>query len=145
MAEISLADLERGTGVSYKTLKRRLEGVEPVRVEGHCFLYDVVVALQRVLPKPQELRSLTEEKTRLVAAKADIAETERDILVKKLVYAEDAHKGTDKVIMACRARLLVLPSRAALQLENRLAPEVEVILKGFMNEILTELGRTNGR
>ena len=55
---LSMVDLERLTGVTYKPIQKRLANLEPVKTEGKKILYCSKKALPLVLRVEREQRSL---------------------------------------------------------------------------------------
>lgn len=84
--------------------------------------------------------SLTEERTRLTKVQADIAELELAISKGKLVPVEIAGKLWEKIIIAFRAKLLVLPTKLAPVLTGKKSTgKIKEIIEKYVKEVLEEL------
>lgn len=82
------------------------------------------------------------ERARLAKAQADKTELEVGTLQGKLLLAEDVLKEWQKLLAACKAKLMAIPTKCALQIVSLQEPtEIERFLKRMIYEALTELSR----
>jgi terminase small subunit / prophage DNA-packing protein len=88
---------------------------------------------------------IEEAKRRKIAAEAALAEVELAITQGKLIPADQIEKAWSEMIMACRSKLLSIPTKASPEVfaaEN--LTEVKVILKQSINEAINELSVSAG-
>jgi len=83
---------------------------------------------------------LSVEKERLTRLQADRLELEIAATKRKLVARQDIERTWSKVILACRSKLLALPTALAVELADMTAEvEIELLLTRYIKEALTEL------
>jgi len=117
--QFSLAQLEELTGVTFKTLKKRLKEVEPVRKVRNTSLYrgkDALPAIYQV--DSPEAWNLNKERAKLAAAQAkkaerDIARADIELakLKEKLVDVEIFEAEYSKIITAFKDKVLSIPAK----------------------------------
>lgn len=123
------------------------EGYLPKSERGRYELVPVVQAYIRYLRDRAVKGDLGDDdfgthKTRLIKAKADIAEIEAAQLRQELLPRGLVIQTWQGIVAAARARLLALPSKAAHQLLGaRTLVEAEEVVRGYVYEALTELAR----
>lgn len=92
------------------------------------------------LKGPEDTHDARRERARLLKAQADKVEIETAILRGSVVPSEVIKNTWGDMLAAFRARMLVLPSRAATQvLACTRFEEVEDMLRNIVHEALTEL------
>ena len=85
------------------------------------------------------------DKARKLRAEADMAEMERDLQNGTLLQAEDVRKTWCGELANMRARLLSIPSKAAVRIEDGMAlPVREDLIRDEIYEALEELSGRNG-
>ena len=145
--QFSLSELEQLTAVNYRTIRKRLNNVDPIKVDGRSHFYDSTI----VLPLIYELDrlkngdlDLNTEKAKLAAVQRQKIEIEIDEKQEKLVPADEVGKYWDKLVNNCRSKLLALPTRLAPQLVGIKDPNViESNLRDVIYEALTELSNSD--
>lgn len=86
--------------------------------------------------------SLTDERTRLTRAQAEGEEMKVKALKGDLIHRDTAEKLWEDVIVACRARLLSMPSKVApIVIHCKTIPEVRDKIESLVHEALNELSR----
>jgi hypothetical protein len=111
LSRLSLADLERLTGLDRRTLRKRLAGLEPAGGDGRTLLFDSRTALARVYLG--DSLDLTRERARLAAAQAEAQERENAVERGELVDAAEVETWLLRLLSAVVQRLRALPSKAA--------------------------------
>lgn len=83
------------------------------------------------------------EKTRLTKAQATKTEIETNRLKGDLIAVSDAERGWSALLGAFRAKMITIPSRAALAVHKKTEYQTEKILTEMIYEALTELSGWN--
>ena len=83
------------------------------------------------------------EKTRLTKAQATKTEIETNRLKGDLISVTDAERGWGSLLGAFRAKMITIPSRAALAVQKKSEYQAEKILTEMIYEALTELSNWN--
>lgn len=142
--EATLSELEKITRVSFKTLKKRLEGLKPVRRQGLEIFYDLKQALPLIFaPKNSDVFDLTRERARLAKVQADkiVIETER--LRGSLVDVEAWHEEFSKFFVSLKDSLKNMGLRLADQLSQcKTREEAYVLVNRYTTETLEELAKS---
>lgn len=98
------------------------------------------------LKGPEDTHDARRERARLLKAQADKAEIEAAILRGDVIPSEVVKSAWGDMLAAFRARMLVLPSRAATQvLACTRFEEAEEMLRNIVYEALTELAEYDSR
>lgn len=143
LTELTLAQLETITGVSYKTIKKRIGNLAPIRSDGKALYFAPQIALPMIYELGQEEgqgASLDKEKARLAKHQADRAELEVGRMRGELIPAELVEKVWSEMVMAFRAKMLNLPTKCASVVAGISETlDVEAELKRSIDEALTEL------
>ena len=140
-AGISLHDLEWLASVTYKTLKKRLERLEPTRRDSATIYYNPRDALQHIM-NPRDAGhklDLTQERAKLAREQTIKTSFENRKLANELVEIREAERAFADHTTAARARFLAIPSRIATQLVGLVALEIEQNIKTIIEEALSEL------
>jgi hypothetical protein len=145
----SINELMTLTGQCFRTIKKRLENLPPVKEAGNGgTFYDLRQALPKLYQlKDDEPKSLIEYRVLREKSEAKLAESksqklrfELALMKKQFISIESAEKTWASLISSFRSRMLAIPSRAALIVSNHDTPqEVEATLKEFIHEALQEL------
>ncbi|MFA6148654.1 MAG: terminase small subunit, Nu1 [bacterium] len=126
------------------------EGMIPKSERGR---YDLVMAVRgyihflrdRALGKDGDaLPDIALERGRLLKAQADAAEMENARTRGEFLPKEFIRKSVERAVIACRARLLAMPDKAATQVVACSSiPEVKDLLQREVYEALDELARAD--
>jgi len=82
---------------------------------------------------------LEEERRRMTAAKADLAEIQANIVRGRVHEAEAVEAAWTDCAFAARAKLLAVPDKAAPMIDPHRATEIKILLTELIHEALTEL------
>lgn len=120
------------------------EGIIPRAERGRYELVAVVQAYVKYLREKAVRGDISDEyanhRTRLLKARADMAEMEQAQLENKLVPTADIEQAWGEVLNACRAKLLAIPTKTATEvLASENINEIKAILKSAVTEALLEL------
>lgn len=86
--------------------------------------------------------SLTDERTRLTRAQAEGEEMKVKALKGDLIHRDTAERVWEDVIVACRSRLLSMPSKVApIVVHCKTIPEIRDKIESLVHEALNELSR----
>jgi phage terminase Nu1 subunit (DNA packaging protein) len=144
MTEATLADIERMTGITYKTLKKRLESLTPARKSGVELYYRLreVLPLLYAAAEPDAL-DLTQQRARLAKAQADKTELEVLKMSKNLIDVDEWGKEFSQVLISIKDRLRNLALRIAdnlSQCQNR--EEAYKLINTYVTEVLDDIATT---
>jgi len=136
-------DLSELTGITFKTLKKRLSGLKPNR-EGKSLLFNSHEALPLIFKCNKcsgKGLDLSQERARLAREQADRLELQNAERRRELVQVSDMEKNWARVgVVAIKSRALALPSKFAPELAGvSNYKEVKEILNGAIRELLQEL------
>ena len=122
------------------------EGIIP---KANKNMYEIVPSVQNYIkylrrerPEDATLNNASTHRARLIKIKADKLEMEMKVAKGKLLDAEKAEAGWDNLIARCRAGILAIPSRLALQVSMTAPKEAEQLMKEALHEALLELSTT---
>ncbi|MBI2603236.1 MAG: hypothetical protein HYW48_09275 [Deltaproteobacteria bacterium] len=144
---LTISELERLTGHTYRTLKRRLSNLDPIKGEQQKQLYRLSEILKSFLGADQfnqDKLELTQERAALAKAQAAKVRFDLELAQGKYVKIEEIEKEWDQLVLAIRGKFLALPFKLAPQLENVAAFDAEEFLKDSIHEILQELADAKG-
>lgn len=163
LSELSLNQYQELTGKSYRTIKKRLERLDPLRTDGKSVFYQPKEALPLIYSELTETHAsadetgsgegegfgsgpphvqLTKQRTRVEKLRADKLQLEIDQLKGNLFGAEKIKSDWEEMTGAFRAKMLGLPARVSLQLAQLKTPaEIENLLRRTINEALSELSQ----
>lgn len=103
----TLADIEKITGISYKTIVKRLATISPVETTNREIYYDSRSALPLIYGSSGNAdNDLKRAKTRLAEMQANKTEIETQKLLEQLVDREDLKKDLANKISAFRDKTL---------------------------------------
>ena len=139
--KISLADLEKLTGCTYKTLVKRLKDLSPVEKASKALYYDSREALPLIYQSNNSgTLDLTKEKARLAKVQADKIEFELEKLKGKSVDIEEWGEEWARMISAFKTNLRNMANKiagAVTLCNNR--EENYALIKEAVDEALDEL------
>ncbi len=141
--QVSYSQLSELTGMAYRTLRRRLDGLEPVGTgRGNANLFESTDALAKIYgnPSANERLNLEQERARLAKEQADKAEMENAKLRKDLLPADEVIPFWASVINNAKTLLLGLPSKIAplaaeLQDPVKIQKEATALVKEALHEL----------
>jgi phage terminase Nu1 subunit (DNA packaging protein) len=151
LTELTLAQLSDLTGKHYKTLKRRLAGLKPVRRTGNAIFYDPTEALPLIysadygsqdpdedLDPRAHQNAVVKARARYENARADTEELKAAKMKGELILASQAEKAWAGCVIACRTKLLSLDARVVSSLTASLPPETLTELAAGIREVVHE-------
>jgi hypothetical protein len=150
--KVTLNDLVAITGKNFRTIKQRLTNVPSTPGPYSSILYELKDALRAILDgdkadptRMAEYRTMREEAdAKLSAARAEKIKLQIDEMKGLLIKKERAEAFVSNLVIHFKSKLLAIPSRAALQVAGCDDPnDVEHLLQGEMNTVLTELSEIN--
>lgn len=142
---LSMSQLADVTGVDRRTIKARLEGIEPHEKHGKAIIFDSHQVLPIILGVGTEdpklvSKALREEQLRYEKARADKIILDMEILRKEVVPIDDVCKAVEKEYTYVRATLNAIPSRRARALAVEDDPNViQEMLRADIDEALDHL------
>lgn len=142
---LNMSQLSEVTGVDRRTVKSRLEGVEPYRKNGQAVEYDAreVIPLVIGVEKADDkniYKQLQKEQIRTERAKAEKIELEVAKTKGELVSIEDVCRTVGKEYTYVRSSILSLPVKLAKSISLENDPAVcRSMLKQEVDEILKHL------
>ena len=141
---INLQKIEQLTGITFKTIKKRLQDSEvaPLRSEGKSLFYDSRVALPALYAQPRaEACDLTAERAKLARAQAEKATVETQKMLGNLVDKEEWCTAWASVFVQLKDRLLSIALKVSSRAANKTAEEVYAIIDAEVRETINELRR----
>jgi phage terminase Nu1 subunit (DNA packaging protein) len=149
LSELTISQLETLTGKQYRTIKRRLGSLAPLRTDGTSIYYDPRQALPLLFgeasaPAPSEEDVATPFKSKhaikLERLKAEKAELEVARLKGKLLPTELVEEIWTDMVSSFRSKLRGIPTKVALEVAAISDPrEAEGLLRSNVDEALMEL------
>jgi hypothetical protein len=163
LSKLTINQLETLTGSHYRAIKKVLSeaGIEPVEMDDNSIYYNPIEALPVIfesqglrsrkyspMDDPDEVDEAAMEKlldpaiqnARLARARTKKVQVETEVMLRKLVPAEDVEKVWTDMIMASRAKLRSLPIRIAPSLVGIKDPIfIEQQIEKEINAALNEL------
>jgi hypothetical protein len=142
LTSVTLNQLEQLTGISYRTLKKRLVDLDPSFKDGNSIFYDPKEALPLIYKATEEKRipfglgfdptglDPQTEKAKLDKARREKILIETRILKKELIPADQVENTWADIAVAIRSKILGMPTK--------IAPKVAA-LKGDVQKIEAEL------
>ncbi len=145
--QITMNQLHEFTGLDRRTIKKRLDGLNPIGRKGKADAYESAVALRRCyLPagtKDGTGLDYRAEKARLDKEKADNMALKNKQLRKELLPAGQVQKfWTDHVINA-RTKIAAIPDKATPRVADiRSKVKIKKILRQMIVEVLEDLANS---
>ena len=147
---VTVKEAAQWFGIDVRTMRKKLESGEVEKEP--CGGIDIQKWVPSQMKKLREQAAgrisdkgdydLVSERARLAKAQADKTEMEVDVMKKTLLIASDTLREWQNLLSACRAKLLSVPSKCALQIASLKEPkEVERYLKRAIHDALAELAR----
>jgi phage terminase Nu1 subunit (DNA packaging protein) len=135
---MSLNQLVELTGKTFRTVKKRLAGLRPVREDGRAEYYDTKEALQLLYPQVQS--ELAKENLLLERARREKEELKLGEMKGELIPVAEVVKAVEREYNFVRSQIRNLPSKMAKPLSMTAdANDVFELLQEAVNECLTEL------
>jgi len=112
---VSYNQLSEMTGKTYRTIKRRMNGLEPVGVVGRANGFDSAAALELIYQHSEKTGELglTEERARLAKEQADRYEIKNAVAREKLLPADEVMAAWVRLITAAKIQMMAIPSEVA--------------------------------
>ena len=134
--ELSIAEIEKISGFSYKTIKKRLENLAPIRRKGNSIFYESRDAIPLLFKAESEGRlNLDQERAKLAKAQTEKVELESSKLKGTLVDANELAEAFKKEIIAAKAKLLRIPKTLGAQYPTI---ESSLHLEDFATDLIHE-------
>lgn len=146
---LNTSQLSRVTGKDRRTIKTKLEGIEPSMVEGKSNLYDAPSVIPIILgietkEEQSTFKQIQKETLRLEKARADKIELEVAKTRGEQVPISDVASIVEKEYSAVRSQLIAIPTKMCLELSTIEDPAIiQDRLQEAINECLTELSADN--
>ena len=150
---VNKAALSEILAVSERTLSTwQKDGLPIEQKQGRENLYDTAKVIQWLIQRHGlsltrsggEVLDLEAEKARLTKAQADSAELKLAQQQGQLLAANEVQAVWEDYILACRAKLLAMPSKLAAILAHESEPTlVQVTLQAAIHEALNELSQAH--
>ena len=141
MPKLTYAELESLTGFSFKTLKKRLDGLDGEKTPSGV-TFESALALKRLYepsqPKTEEL-SVTLERAKLARAQTTKIELETEILRETYVKASEVAEGFARILVEFKDRLRGLPLKLSAKLSMRDPEFIFAELTNAMDEELKSI------
>lgn len=152
MSKVSYNELTRLTGFSYRTIRKRIDGLIPVGASRtHADLWDSKEALELIYSwknksktpsngDEQGSANLTEERAKLERARRIGQELKNAEAMKDLIPADEVSSAWGRIASSLKRRFLALPDRLAQMLETAadaddrraiIDMEIKAILEGL--------------
>ena len=144
LRQLSMTQLHELTGIDRRTVKKRLDKIEPITGPRGAMLYDPVVALPLLYnggDNPEDdAKALLDAQLRYEEARADKMRLEADKMAGLQVAIEDVAKAVEKEYTYVRATLYAMPSKLAKGLALEEDPAViQSQLHAAVDEALAHL------
>ena len=143
---INLQSLEALTGITYKTLKKRLtqNGVKPKKSSSKGSAYDPKVALPALYTNLSNASNdntadLTTEKARLAKAQAEKTRLEAEKLMGTLVDKESWCNEWSSLLVEFKDKILSAPLKLVPKLKGKNSEETYAIITSHLKEVLNDL------
>ena len=134
---VTLAEVERLTGLAFKTIKRRIGDVKPEIKEGASHFYSLRKLVPLIISREKnDALDLSNERAKLAAAQTEKTELVVAQMKAKLVPVEDIEEILTKLFTSIRAKILALPSRLEAQKPSQ--AEIYHVMRDEIHAILTE-------
>jgi hypothetical protein len=141
----SLSEIEALTGITFKTIKKRIGELKPSNIDGMSHLYDTRDVLPLLFLQNQDSISnaedLTRERARLASSQADKTEIIVAQMRGELIDASSLAEALNRLFTNIRAKLLALPTKTAPSVTGLETFEIESVLKEQIYETLEEISR----
>ena len=142
---LSISALSVLSGRDRRTVAARLKNVKPADQNGKSKLYSPPEALAAIFSATEDgALDHTQESARLKKAQADKTELEVAVLRHELIPAGEVKEEWADLVSAMRAKMLSLPSTAAVRVVGLDLREIESTLKELVYNALGELRDAGG-
>lgn len=142
---LNMSQLAEVTGIDRRTVKDRLQGIDPHAIEGKAIVFDatavlpILLGLEKVDQKAT-FNAIQKETLRLEKAKADKIELEVAKIRGEQVPIQDVAAIVEKEYSAVRSQLIAIPTKTCLELSTIDDPAIiKSKLQDAINECLIEL------
>lgn len=137
---ISMTELERLTGMAFRTIRRRIGDMKPEVVEGTTHFYSLQKVIPLLIAKEESgTLDLTQERANLAAKQARKTELIIQQMERDLIPTKTLGNYLNKIFTAMRAKCLLLHLKLPHRLEGLKSHEIAHLLKDEIHALLTEL------
>jgi hypothetical protein len=138
---MNIEQLSSMTGQTFRTVKKRLEGLEPVQRGKRGIFYDSVDALPLLYPKQKPAEHLSIERARLTKIQAELAKIDLDKLRNNLIHIEEVVSDLAREYDFVRGTLrCILTDSLVERIRIETDPaKVQTLLADAVNNALEEL------
>lgn len=144
LSRLSLSQLEALTGRTSRTIRKRLEGLEPIAQDGKTVWFSAREALPRIYQ--EGALDLSAERARLAKEQADAQELKNAQARRELVPAGETEELIIGLFSAVRARLLAVPTKAAQAAHAATSlSEAKAAIEAEITDALAELAAAEVR
>ena len=138
MAGYTVNKLAEIVGMQRATVKRRLETVEPIQVDGQSKIYDSKVALAAIFESTDNPQK---QKARLDGLRADKVELDLQLQKQEVVSLDDIVSDLERAGVEIKNKMLGIPTKAApLIIGQTKLPRIKEILEDLIHEALESIG-----
>ncbi len=139
--ELTITEIEQLTGITFKTIKKKILNLEPCRREGSKIFYHSHQALGAVFSVPQDDKlSLQHERANLAKVQAKKQELEYQILKKSVVNADEVIDEYSKRVVAAKNKFMAIPTKLGARYRAFSNPaDLEEEAEQLIHEALKEM------
>lgn len=140
---VTVADMERATKLGFRTIKRRLGELRPVRRQGNEIFFSTREALPLLCAagKEQDTFDLTQQRARLAKVQADKIELETKRMTKELVDLGEFSEEFGKYLISLRDALKNMGLVLSEQVAGKSAPQAYELIQSYTSEQLARLAQ----
>ncbi len=143
--DFTIEDLQRATGFTYRTIKKRLGRLQPVHQEGSKIFYEGVPALKAIFEAEYASKSkisLEEERAILTVLQQGKLQRELDEIDKNTVNREEISTYFSRMLTSFKSRLMAIPTKAGARFKGfNDSADLEYFLNSIIKETLLELSK----
>lgn len=135
----------RAFGIGRHKLEKALGSVEPDKTINGRAYYTIQQVHRAVMEQADSSNVLdyTKERAALAHEQAKKAKLEAEVMAGNLLHKEDVVEFYGELVSNAKARLLGLPSKAAIQMDGMTVAEREDFLTDLVHEALHELANAD--
>jgi hypothetical protein len=139
----NIDELVELTGKNPKTIKKRLHGLEPAKLEGRGIYYDAqdalpLIFLETRIQDPKE-RTKNDEEVRAIRLKNELAQVKLDTALGDSLPVQMIESAWGQLLSTFRARVLGIPSKLSPVLEGLNKADIKKTLDKETRDICEEL------
>lgn len=141
LQRVTSSDLGRITGITPKTISKRLVGLEPVERTKKEIYYSIRDALPLLYQESTDDISLTRERALLARAQARRANLEIERLEETLIDKDDFFALLDRSFLAFKDNLKMLPDLASYLSVTTNEKEIRLLLQERVDHALEQIAK----